>query len=114
MAKDGGGTQGFGRVSTHTRPSPYSPLQFRGSLPTIQREAPAVPERRGSVTRGRRMAFAAVAVVMIVAGVGFAVLFRPTPLPVPRASAVPAPAAIPGAGDQGQRLAPLPVAKQRS
>ena len=112
MAKGGGSTQGFGRVSAHTRPSPYSPLQFRGSLPTAQREAPPVPHRGNPVTRGRRMAFAAAVVAMVVAGVGYVALFRPAPLPAPRASVIPAPPVAPDLGDQAQRLAPAPVKKR--
>ena len=113
MAKDRGGTQGFGRVSTHTRPSPYSPLQFRGP-PTAQRDAPVViPHRRTTVKRGRRVAFAAVLIAVVVAGVGLIALFRPAPVPAPRASAVPAPIVAPGVGgDPAQRLAPTPLAKR--
>lgn len=112
MAKHGGGTQGFGRVSAHTRPSPYSPLQFRGSLPTSDREKAVVPLARGTGTRRRRMAVAAAVIAMVVSGVGLVVLFRPAPLPVPRATSAPAPAAIPDAGEQARRVAPLPLVKR--
>jgi len=111
MSKHGGSTQGFGRVSTHTRPSPYSPLQFRGP-PTTHGKMPAVPQRSKAVTRGRRMAYALAVVAMVVVGIGLIALSRPTSLPVPPASAVPAPTLAPGAGDQAQRLAPLPVPKR--
>jgi hypothetical protein len=112
MAKNRGGTQGFGRVSEHTRPSPYSPLQFRGNFPGAHTEAPAVRQRPGPASRGRRVVVAAAVIVMVVAGVGFVALFRPTPLPVPRASTAPAPTLDPAPGDAKQRLAPSPVAKR--
>ena len=112
MGKNRGGTQGFGRVSEHTRPSPYSPLQFRGNFPGAQTEAPAVPERPGPASRGRRVVVAAV-IVMVVAGVGLVALFRPTPFSVPAASTAPAPTLDPAPGDaKQQRLAPSPVAKR--
>ena len=112
MAKHGGGTQGFGRVSAHTRPSPYSPLQFRGSLPTAQREKPAVPQARGAGRRRRRIALAVAVIAVVGAGAGIVALFRATPLPVPAATSVPAPAAIPDAGEQARRGAPLPLTKR--
>ena len=112
MAKHGGGTQGFGRVSAHTRPSPYSPLQFRGSLPTTQREKPAVPQVRGAGRRRRRIALAAAVIAVVAAGAGIVALFRPAPLPAPSATSAPAPSAIPDAGEQARRGAPLPLAKR--
>jgi len=58
------------------------------------------------------MALAAAIVATVVAGVGLLALFRPTPLPVPRAGAVSAPAAVPDLGDQAKRPSTLPAAKR--
>ena len=110
MVKNGS-SQGFGRVSTHTRPSPYSPMQVRGRLPASQREAPpAAPPRRQRVAR--RAVFAVALVAALLAGVSYLALFRGPGLPAPRAAEAPAPAAT-VADEEAQPLARSATAKPR-
>lgn len=103
MGHGSGNTQGFGRVSTHTRPSPYSPLHFRGGLSASQRETQPVGSSRRS--RARRVVFAAAVLAALVAGVGYVALFRSPGVPVPRTAVTPAPAAA-MTGVEGQTQAP--------
>ena len=95
MEREAGNTQGFGRISPVTRPSPYSPVQFRGG------GAPATPDRsvRLAPTRGRIVGRAAAIGAAIAAVTGALAWFvvSPTPAPATRnvvAPAAPAPAAV--------------------
>ena len=74
MAQDVGKSHGFGRVSPVTRPSPYSPVQFRGGGPTSSEQSPAtLPRRRGFFRRAvAGVALAAVAA----AGIAYFTLYR--------------------------------------
>lgn len=95
--------EGFGRVSPVTRPSPYSPVQFRGrgplapepSLPPTLSDA---PRRRGFL---RRAAAGIVLVAIVAGGVAYFALSRTPGQPPARtvvdaamlAAVVPAPIA---------------------
>jgi hypothetical protein len=84
MAREAGSSQGFGRVSPVTRPSPYSPMQLRGRLPASAetvgpRVASAVRSRRR--TFGRRTAVVVAVLAALVAGIGYVGLYRSTLAP---------------------------------
>ena len=102
MAREAGHTQGFGRVSPETRPSPYSPLHYRPGPPSRE----ALP-KRPSPPRGRRWPLAVGVAAAIVGGLLYAILFR-TPAPPTRAVVVsPVPAAPAALNDEAQRLSAL-------
>jgi hypothetical protein len=110
MAREAGHTQGFGRVSPETRPSPYSPLHYRASPQSRE----AGPKRR-SRPRGRRWPLAAGVAAVIIGGLVYAILFR-TPAAPTRAvvvspvPAAPAPATL---NDEAQRLSRSAIAAPR-
>ena len=108
MAREAGHTQGFGRVSPETRPSPYSPLHYRPSPPSRE----ALPKRR---PRRRRWPLAAGVAAAIIGGLLYAILFR-TPTPPTRAvvvAPVPAAPAPPTLNDEAQRLSRSAIAAPR-
>ncbi len=94
MGREAGNTQGFGRVSPVTRPSPYSPVQFRGGgagAPAPQ--LPAAPRR----VVGR----AAVIGAALAAVAGVVAWFAIAPAPVPATHKISAPVApAPAAADE--------------
>jgi hypothetical protein len=120
MAREAGSSQGFGRVSPVTHPSPYSPVQFRGRQPAAAGTAEAAAPRVASAARsrrrtfGRRTAVVVAVVAALVAGIGYVGLFRSTVAP-PRA--VVAPAAVPPPpvtlDDEARRIARSAIAVTR-
>ena len=78
--------EGFGRISPVTRPSPYSPVQFRGRGPLAPDPAvpptlPDTPRRRGFL---RRAAAGIVLIAVAAGGVAYFALFRTPGQPPPR------------------------------
>src|SRR5687768_9857939 len=82
MAREAGSTQGFGRVSPETRPSPYPPLHFLGSLPAAAGHVGATTPRQASPTEsrrralGRRTAVVVAVLAALVTGIGYVALYR--------------------------------------
>ena len=100
MGREAGHTQGFGRVSPVTRPSPYSPVQFRGRMPASEDLAPApagaaLPRRRRGV--GRALVIAALIAAVAAGLVYFTAGVPPTPPAGTLSLPGPAPAATAGA-----------------
>jgi hypothetical protein len=96
MERDAGNTQGFGRVSPVTRPSPYSPVQFRGGGSSAPARAVASKPSRARIV-GRAAAVGA-AIAAITGALAWFVI-APAPVPVEqKASAPPLPA--PASGDE--------------
>ena len=106
MEREAGHTQGFGRVSPVTRPSPYSPVQFRGGLPSGA-GAPldaVVPTRKRSL--GRTALFA-VLLAAVAAGLLYFTVGRSLQ---PPAGTVSLPTASPNASPAvGSARAPAPT-----
>ena len=69
MAQDVGKSHGFGRVSPVTRPSPYSPVQFRGRGPHAP-DAPPEPALRGAKRRRGFLRRAAAGIVLVAVAAG--------------------------------------------
>ena len=99
MAGHAGRTYGFGRVSTVTRPSPYSPVQFRGGSPFGAAAGESLPaQSRVAARRARRRKLrrAATVIVIFAAALGAGSLYWtmvrvPAPLPPPIATRLDAP-----------------------
>lgn len=119
MAREAGGSQGFGRVSPETRPSPYSPLHFRGSLPaaagsagaTARREAPAAHGRRSAF--GRRTAVVVAVLAAVMAGIGYVAVFRSPAAPSHAVVAPALPATTVTLDDEARRLSRSAIAAPR-
>jgi hypothetical protein len=118
MAREAGRSQGFGRVSPETRPSPYSPLHFRGSFPAARNSGGGTEPRQMSPlqrlrrTVGRRMAVLVV-LAAVVAGIGYLAVFRSPVVPT-RAVVAPAlPASAVKLDDEALRLARSAIAASR-
>lgn len=117
MAREAGSSQGFGRVSPETRPSPYSPLHFRGSVPPAGGAASASPSASISHPRrrglGRRTVVVVVVVAAAVAGIGYVAVSRSPAVPS-RAVVVPAqPATTVTLDEESRRLARSAIAAAR-
>jgi hypothetical protein len=117
MAREAGRSQGFGRVSPETRPSPYSPLHFRGSFPASSHPAGATrpmspgPRRRSAL--GRRAALLAIVLAAIVAGIGYVALFRLPAAPTRAVVAPQIPASTVKLDDEALRLSRSAIAASR-
>ena len=117
MAREAGSSQGFGRVSPDTRPSPYSPLHFRGSVPTAGGAAAASSTAPLHQTRrrglGRRTVVVVALLVAAVAGIGYVAVSR-SPAAPSRAVVVPIkPATTVTLDDESRRLARSAIAATR-
>jgi len=108
MAREAGHTQGFGRVSPETRPSPYSPLHYRPGPPSRE----ALPKSR-SRSRGRRWPLAVGVAAAIVGGLLYAVLFRTPAAPTRAVVVSPVPTAPAVLNDEAQRLSRSAIAAPR-
>ncbi len=109
MAREAGGSQGFGRVSPVTRPSPYSPMHFRASATAGPVEAPVSKHRRRAF--GRRTAVIVVILAAAVAAIGYTA-FRPA-TPSRTAVAPPLPATTVTLDDEAKRLSRSAIAAPR-
>lgn len=77
--------EGFGRISPVTRPSPYSPVQFRGRGPLApEPPLPPTPRRRGFL---RRAAAGIILAAVAAGGVAYFALYR-TPGQLPARTVV--------------------------
>ena len=118
MAREAGSSQGFGRVSPVPRPSPYSPVQFRGrhiASGTPETTPPRVPSAVQSRRRtfGRRTAVVVAVLAALVAGIGYVGLFRSAVAPS-RTVVVPAAPAPPVTlDDEARRIARSAIAVTR-
>ena len=111
MAREAGSSQGFGRVSPDTRPSPYSPLHFRGSVSATAADEKASASRKTSGKQarrrglGRRTVVVVVVLAAMVAGIGYVAVSRSPAAPT-RAVVVPGqPVAKVTLDDEGSRRA---------
>lgn len=76
MVRGSGGSQGFGRVSPVTRPSPYSPLHIRGHPAAEPPGPPTLPKRLVQARRRRTLSGLAALVLVAVAAAGASFVFR--------------------------------------
>jgi hypothetical protein len=116
MARETGRSQGFGRVSPETRPSPYSPLHFRGSLPgtagtPTPHQVPPVKDRRRAY--GRRAAVAIAVLAAVVAGISYVAVSRSPAGPSRTAVAPTLSAASLALDEEARRLARSAIAVAR-